>query len=518
MLVLWCNTVLNGCHHFRFIENQTFVLAFARKKEENPLWHAIHAHSWSGVTMWAKRVAGKWDYKIAQVIKSGQAPAVKSPVTASQYRDSGKELEVFQMCQTMSYYDEHFKKNLPPHQYDMVMEQFLTGRLDAKILPAVLAKRKDFRPAEFSFLLLENQDSMESLDFLSLGSSDQQEKLQKLHKQLCVEQAAWRTHLAKLKAHEDAALGDFNQQVMRQQDALDEAWKEQKTLNLQIHVSDSCSAGALLVSQARTIASEHFSGSLQSSQCSQSGVSGVPVVYEWNFPKAGRASRIVKEVVPIIAQTCSSDPKMVIHIVVPPCQPMFGKGEAVGDERAESIAQNVDRLCMELTNPSNGLCVRKVVGLWDADTFYSHDRDLGFEYWLVVSDSCRAKAKTGVFNHIFGNSVLMKRGAFPTMMKAMERRDFANWKQPLGFGDQKHPTSGHENYQWFSGVQLFGAVLGDLIKGSILTQNHVLVVVDGCQSLLGAELQAGQLSAQSNLCWLELDPGEGPHQAGGSGD
>ena len=136
----------------------------------------------------------EWDYKIAQVIKSGQAPAVKSPVTASQYRDSGKELEVFQMCQTMSYYDEHFKKNLPPHQYDMVMEQFLTGRLDAKILPAVLAKRKDFRPAEFSFLLLENQDSMESLDFLSLGSSDQQEKLQKLHKQLCAEQAAWRTH------------------------------------------------------------------------------------------------------------------------------------------------------------------------------------------------------------------------------------------------------------------------------------------------------------------------------------
>ena len=259
------------------------------------------------------------------------------------------------MCQTMSYYDEHFRKNLPPHQYDMVMEQFLTGRLDAKILPAVLAKRKDFRPAEFSFLLLENQDSMESLDFLSLGSSDQQEKLQKLHKQLCIEQAAWR----------------------------------------------------------------------KSSQGSQSGVNGVPVVYEWNFPKAGlRASRIMSQVVPIIAQTCSSDPKMVIHIVVPPCQPMFGKGEAMRDERAASIAQNIDRLWGELANPHNGLCVRKVVGLWGSDTFYSHDRDLGFEYCLVVSDSCRAKAKIGVFNHIFGNSVLMKRGAFPTMMRAMERKDF----------------------------------------------------------------------------------------------
>ena len=50
----------------------------------------------------------------------------------------------------------------------------------------------------------------------------------------------------------------------------------------------------------------------------------------------------------------------------------------------------------------------------------------------------------------------------------------------MGFGDQKHPTSGHESYQWFSGAQLFGAVLGELIKGPILTQNHVLVVVDGC--------------------------------------
>ena len=43
----------------------------------------------------------------------------------------------------------------------------------------------------------------------------------------------------------------------------------------------------------------------------------------------------------------------------------------------------------------------------------------------------------------------------------------------------------------------------------------MLVRCRDCQSLLGAELQAGQLSAQSNLSWLELDPGEGPHQAGG---
>ena len=46
----------------------------------------------------------------------------------------------------------------------------------------------------------------------------------------------------------------------------------------------------------------------------------------------------------------------------------------------------------------------------------------------------------------------------------------------------------------------------------------MLVWCRDCQSLLGAELQARQLSAQSNLSWLELDPGEGPYQAGGSVD
>ena len=45
-------TALNSCHHFRFMEIQIFALAFARKKDENPLWHAIHDHSWSAVTMW----------------------------------------------------------------------------------------------------------------------------------------------------------------------------------------------------------------------------------------------------------------------------------------------------------------------------------------------------------------------------------------------------------------------------------------------------------------------------------
>ena len=243
---------------------------------------------------------------------------------------------------------------------------------------------------------------MESLDFLSLGSSDQQEKLQKLHKQLCIEQAAWR----------------------------------------------------------------------KSSQGSQSGVNGVPVVYEWNFPKAGlRASRIMSQVVPIIAQTCSSDPKMVIHIVVPPCQPMFGKGEAMRDERAASIAQNIDRLWGELANPHNGLCVRKVVGLWDSDTFYSHDRDLGFEYWLVVSEflPCQGCVQPHLWQLCFDEAWCFPNNDESNGEKGLRQLESSLW----GLASRKHPTSGHESYQWFSGAQLFGAVLGELIKGSILTQNHV---------------------------------------------
>lgn len=59
---------------------------------------AVSTHSWSKVTVWAKRFMGEWDYKVRQVIEAAQHPAIKSQSAAAVFRDNGQELEVFYMA------------------------------------------------------------------------------------------------------------------------------------------------------------------------------------------------------------------------------------------------------------------------------------------------------------------------------------------------------------------------------------------------------------------------------------
>ncbi|CAK9102316.1 unnamed protein product, partial [Durusdinium trenchii] len=439
------------------------------KKEDNPLWHAIHEHSWDKVTTWAQRVSGKWDHRMQQALKAGQALSYKNGAVAADMRDSGKELNVWYMAQAMCYFDDHFQKALKPDRFDQVKSDWLAGKLDTQILPAVLAKRKDFQPRDFQFVLLEQQDALSGLNFLSLGSSEKQESLQRLHKQLGQEQKAWRAHMAKVKAHEDSSMGSFNRQVSRQQEALEEAWQEQSTKFIQVFSCADVAGAILLVNQAKAmIADEQLKDA-----------SGIPCIFEWNFPKAGaRASKLIPAVASTIAVSCSENPKTVIHVVIPPCQPVYGKGDSAGDERIASIEDHVNNLWQQLNDPSHRLSVRKVNALWNSETFYSSDRELGFEVWLVLAESTRDVSKsTRSYNNVFGNSSLLKRGAFPFLLNAMERKDFQNWKAPLGF-DQGKVAHGQDTAQWFSGVQGFCSSITELCMGSILQKDDFLLVAD----------------------------------------
>ena len=445
------------------------MLQLPRKKEDNPLWHAIHEHSWDKVTTWAQRVSGKWDHRMQQALKAGQALSYKNGAVAADMRDSGKELNVWYMAQAMCYFDDHFQKALKPDRFDQVKSDWLAGKLDTQILPAVLAKRKDFQPRDFQFVLLEQQDALSGLNFLSLGSSEKQESLQRLHKQLGQEQKAWRAHMAKVKAHEDSSMGSFNRQVSRQQEALEEAWQEQSTKFIQVFSCADVAGAILLVNQAKAmIADEQLKDA-----------SGIPCIFEWNFPKAGaRASKLIPAVASTIAVSCSENPKTVIHVVIPPCQPVYGKGDSAGDERIASIEDHVNNLWQQLNDPSHRLSVRKVNALWNSETFYSSDRELGFEVWLVLAESTRDVSKsTRSYNNVFGNSSLLKRGAFPFLLNAMERKDFQNWKAPLGF-DQGKVAHGQDTAQWFSGVQVFCSSITELRKGSILQKDDFLLVAD----------------------------------------
>ena len=448
-----------------------------RKKEENPLWHGIFAHSPEKVTMWAKRAKGKWDYKMAQIIASGQVPS-RGQQALAQLRDPGNELHVFQMAQCMQHYDGHFKEILSPDRYAELQDQWTTGRLDHLLQPTVMAKRKDFSPKDFTFLLMEKQ-ALSVSSFLA-GSSTKQEELKKLLKQLSMEQKTWRTYMAQVKAHEDGLLGDFNNQVAQQQEALQQAWEEHKQAFFSVQATASCSNAMLLVNHARNQLAD-FSSSCDSAVLQSCGSADIPIIYEWNFPKAGSiASRLFGDVVKAIASSCSGvDSKMIMHIVVPPCQPMAGQGELTGDEREESIQECRDRLWRELSRSENKLYLRKVGGMWNVETFYSADRELNFEIWLVLGESTRVANKTNQFDHIFCNSVLLKRGAFPYLLGAMERKNFKNWRAPMSFDAGGKVPQRHEYMQWFSGCDWFGCLLKEVIKGSLLTQANAVLIAEG---------------------------------------
>ncbi|CAJ1372901.1 unnamed protein product [Effrenium voratum] len=340
-------------------------------------------------------------------------------------------------------------------------------------LCAVTAKRKEFKAKDFVFVVQDS--SAPSRDFLNDATSQQKcEALLKMHRQLTHEQKAWRTHLQRLKAFEDFELSDWNTQTARQEEKLEEAWSTHSLAFYQVHEASDIAAAMRLVASHRQLADA----------LTPLARADVPVVCEWNIPKAGvDASKHIGPVVQHIALSCSSDPQMTIHIVplgIPPCQPMYGKGEATGDQRLESIQQHIDRWHAELVKPQHKLLVRKVHATWDAATFYSPDRELGWEVWLVLSESVRARNKTHVYNHIFGNSTLMKRGAFPTFLQSMERRDFKNWRVPLGFdgSGNVHRNQATEMLQWFSGSVLHSCIIEALAANSILTDQSRVQVAD----------------------------------------
>lgn len=103
-------------------------------------------------------------------------------------------------------------------------------------------------------------------------------------------------------------------------------------------------------------------------------------------------------------------------------------------------------------------------GLYNEQTFYSDDRDLKVEWWVVVSAQARQKGKKNMFNHVFGASGLFKRGALGQLLQAMPRKEFKDWGKPAGF---EGTGSTHNNYrlemrQWFSGAPLYSALLQSL--------------------------------------------------------
>lgn len=81
-----------------------------------------------------------------------------------------------------------------------------------------------------------------------------------------------------------------------------------------------------------------------------------------------------------------------------------------------------------------------------------------------MAEGARQKGKKNLYNHAFGASTLLKRGAVGHLLQAMARKDFRDWTKPMGF---EGSGSTHNNYrvemrQWSSGSALYTSLLKGL--------------------------------------------------------
>ena len=79
------------------------------------------------------------------------------------------------MAHLMQHYNHAFVKMLPQDRYKELMTMWNSGLVDSKVMPAIMAKRKEFEPRDLAFLAL--QDDRAFRDFLNpAGTAEKQDQ------------------------------------------------------------------------------------------------------------------------------------------------------------------------------------------------------------------------------------------------------------------------------------------------------------------------------------------------------
>lgn len=101
--------------------------------------------------------------------------------------------------------------------------------------------------------------------------------------------------------------------------------------------------------------------------------------------------------------------------------------------------------------------------------------------WLVTHAKAKVQNKPNQFLHVFGQSNLLRRAAFPQFQQALGRDCFKNWTVPLGFegSGSCHRNKQIEQKQWFSGESFHFNVLTSLLQDSKLASNNRVLIAEG---------------------------------------
>ena len=445
--------------------------------QANPLWHEIATHSWPKMEELLKRLEGKWNYKCQEYLARGINPPVYSPLACSQFRDAGKEAEIALMACFMVHFEKDMKEKLGPQEFARIHTAWITGHLDNKLLPEITAMRPDFNLADCGFIQSAGLQATDQLppDFeLDEEEEEKVRNLVSLTRVLKKEQEDMRSHRAVAQRHQVQTLAAECEWQTSVKQAVDRVWEEHAVF-FQTQACKSLSAAQAIAHTAhRSVAGRLLKE-----------VSQIPVIGVVNIPMLGaNASTLLRSIVTHIGQEIAQAPALMIYILIPPNQPQHGTGKASKAERERKVEGHIALWQAELQSQDT-LHILPAKILFDQETMYSDDRDLGTDIWIIISSSIVENIQSG---NIFGSSVLLKRKAVPGLVHAMPRSQMANFCKDLSFATagKTHGDADVERRQWLSGHSFFSDLLQAAFKGTKLHNKNTVLIRD--DTLYDAEL------------------------------
>lgn len=327
-----------------------------RKRKENPLWSDILQHSWPKVLAWGQRVLDKWNFKISEIVKTGRQPQLRSAAVCAVYRDAGREKEVWRMACLMQHYDQFFQDNLSPEQYQVMLVQWSSGRLDSRLTGEVVSMRPDFKPQDLAFLFQEMLVEHPSNYLEDASHKEQSATLERFVKKLRLEQATFRREVALRKAADGNYMGLHATWQQKIEEAVDELWEAHQP-NYQVFASPDLACGhrSLIGARADLVGLDVMAaGGVSKAEL-------IPSICVWNLPMLGaQASTMIPAICNVIADDCANNPLVTIHLMCPPNQGCYGKTtDPDADVRASDVQEHVDRWWAALHEPGRELSVVK---------------------------------------------------------------------------------------------------------------------------------------------------------------
>ena len=446
--------------------------------KENPLWHNIEQFSQEKADAWLARTDGRFVFKVQEQISKGKKPNLLN--MAGSYRDTGNEHQVWAMaCLKVWAWPEAMKHN-SSRRLGELEQAWQRGALDETMRGHVIAKRKDLKPSDLSWVGAQCQGVEESDVSGALAGVDplglQQQQLTDAQRRsimsqfeewaqtLRIEGGKHKLWLTEVEAFDSKAESDLqrfrNERALTKTTAVEtlcDSWYSTRGFTEQQKASSYLASRLVTVSDVPPARPASSVLRLVWADMAQLGLAH---------------SRHVDEIISYIKMQCESHPDVTAAMLCMPNTPKVGRGlkaDALRDHNIKEAADEVKNMMLTY----GGIVHERVHAIIHPESMYSTDRPVTLEFSEVISQE---KLSSGEFRSLFAKGYTFKRRGVPELVSVMHRSKFMDMSSKMSAASRGNLGEEKERKHWNSGRHLYKAVLKYIFDGMGLTPGARAVI------------------------------------------